>query len=197
MAERPVSAKAKSSPGLLIAILSSIWIVPASCTMSAFVGTPLISSMNEVHYKVGDQEISPRFHVAVQPDKDGKPFKLVPLNRLATLKADRPELSTLMPTPSDFVSMEDGSESYRVIETPALGQQIIEVVNVGSSSNTTSRYKTTGTEIQPISFNSSDVGQMMTAVLVGSAFGVVLMLLGRSMRRSEEVAVPPDRPPIR
>jgi hypothetical protein len=151
--------------------------------------------MSEVHYKSGDQAISPRFLVAVQPAKDGAPFRLLPLKDLAGVKASNPELSTQMPQSSGTQAMEDGSESYRVMEAPAPGQQIIEVVNVGSSTHSTSRYKTTAIGIEPISFQSSNVGQMVLAMLVGTLLGVGLRLLGHGMRKVDDVQMPIAAPP--
>jgi len=165
-----------------VVVLGATWFFPISFAAGVFLGTKIISKLDEREALEGQKVHSP-FTIVAEPGVNGKPFRRIRLSELPRFEERAGGISYLMSNPSGRISTETSRISYRVVEESP-SDQVIEVVEEYDDGDNTilSRYRATHSTVSPISSRMFYFGYMFQAIPYAFGIALFLYVMGRFIR---------------
>ena len=166
----------------LAIVLGATWFFPISCATGVFLGTQIISKLDERNALEGE-EVHSRFLIVAEPGMNGNPFRQIRLSASTEFKERAGDISFFMSHPTGEVRTKKSRVSYRVVEESQV-DQIIEVVEKYHDGDNTilSRYRATPSTVSPISSKMFYFGYMFQAIPYAFGTALLLYVMGRFLR---------------
>lgn len=167
-------------------ILGSGLFFPVSCTSFLIAGPHALSKLDERDVSKGDT-VHSGFSIAVEPGEAGSSFRVLNLSELK--EPEKRPATFLLSKPEGQATTDYAEISYKVLEDTGK-EQTVEVLLDANDGDWTiwSRYRASQDSVKPAWSKLLAVGHMFAAIPWALAAALLLLIIGRCLRRRLDAA---------